>query len=103
MDLEQGVERTLSADVEWLLCSNVCIPGSERLDLSLVFQKGAGAGAGGGGGGGAGAATVPTEANLQVAEEMKRLEQSLLAKADRLNFEEQILNWGLAGWLFWLF
>jgi thiol:disulfide interchange protein len=95
MDLEKGVERTLSADVEWLLCSNVCIPGSERLDLSLVFQKGAGAGAG--------VATVPTEVNLPVAEEMKRLEQSLLAKADRLNFEEQILNWGLAGWLFLAF
>lgn len=76
-DVVVGDQVDLSADVEWLLCSNVCQPGSKRLSLSLEV----------------GAVGILSEAS----ERLNREEQSLFKQT--LSFEERILNMGFIGWM----
>lgn len=87
----EGDVITLTANVEWLLCSDVCIPGSQSLELSLVVAGD----------------RMPSGVEVEVAERLKHLEQVLLRQAvmdaERLSFEERILNLGLFGWLFLAF
>ena len=76
-DVVVGDQVDLSADVEWLLCSNVCQPGSERLSLSLEV----------------GAVGILSEASERLNQE----EQSLFKQTS--TFEERILNMGFIGWM----
>lgn len=76
-DVVVGDQVDLSADVEWLLCSNVCQPGSERVSLSLE---------------------VDTEDVLsEASERLNREEQSIFKQTS--TFEERILNMGFWGWI----
>ena len=76
-DVIAGDQVDLSADVEWLLCSNVCQPGSERVSLSLeVGEEGI---------------------HSKASERLNREEQSLFKQTR--SFEERILNIGFIGWM----
>ena len=76
-DVVVGDRVDLSADVEWLLCSNICQPGSERVSLSLE---------------------VGAEGVLSKASELLNREEHTLFKQTP-SFEERILNMGFIGWM----
>lgn len=82
---QQTIEReaiSVVANIRWLLCKDICIPGETQavLELSIADKSQA------------------TEHTTELKEVLSRSQLSLETK-ETLNFEAQVLSFGLLGWL----